>query len=146
MEDSFVTRVATTTARIGDIERDACIDQLTTELVQGRITEEEFREKSQAALEARTRGDLDALTESPDVTASNSTRGQALSPSSAAPAALTLSTADLIKGGGYVVVSAVVCFIALGWLVPDVFSQLLLWLFSLTSAGIGALLARRRPV
>lgn len=133
------------TARIGDAERDACIDQLTTELVQGRITEDEFREKSQAALEARTRGDLDVLTDGTDATASHSTSGQvALSPSSAAPAALTLSTADLVKGGGYVVVSAFVCFIALGWLIPDVFSQLLLWLFGLTSAGIGALLARHR--
>ncbi len=139
-----------TTARVGDAERDACIERLTTELVQGRITQDEFSEKSQAALEARTREELNSVCEDLGLEVASNSAAVANREAVPAvtsdkdPAGLTLSAGDLLRGGGYVVISAVVCFVALGWLIPDVFSQLLLWLFSLVSAGVGAALGRYR--
>jgi len=47
--------------RIGDRERDAAVDQLSAALADGRLTPDEFDERSTAALAARTRADLDAL-------------------------------------------------------------------------------------
>ncbi len=47
--------------RVGDAERDEAAHRLSQHLAAGRLTIEEFQERSSRALEARTRGDLLAL-------------------------------------------------------------------------------------
>jgi len=47
--------------RIGDKERHAAVDQLSAAFAEGRLTPEEFDERSTSALAARTSSDLDAL-------------------------------------------------------------------------------------
>lgn len=47
--------------RIGDAERDAAVESLRDHHVAGRLTPEEFTERMEAALRARTRADLDPL-------------------------------------------------------------------------------------
>ena len=48
--------------RVGDAERDAVVAQLRTHLGAGRLTIEEFEERTGLALAARTTGDLVPLT------------------------------------------------------------------------------------
>lgn len=47
--------------RIGDVERDAAVTALGDHFAAGRLTEEEYEERSTAAWSARTRGDLTPL-------------------------------------------------------------------------------------
>jgi hypothetical protein len=47
--------------RIGDEERDACVDALTEHHLRGRLSAEEFDRRQQAALEASTAADLGRL-------------------------------------------------------------------------------------
>lgn len=47
--------------RIGDAERDAAVESLREHHVAGRLTPDEFTERMEAALQARTRADLDPL-------------------------------------------------------------------------------------
>jgi hypothetical protein len=47
--------------RIGDAEREQVADQLRTSHTEGRLDVEEFNERIDAALKAKTRGDLRAL-------------------------------------------------------------------------------------
>lgn len=44
--------------RVGDAERQAVVDQLRTHLGEGRLTIDEFEQRTELALHARTRGDL----------------------------------------------------------------------------------------
>ena len=44
--------------RVGDAERQAVVDQLRTHLGAGRLTIDEFEQRTELALHARTRGDL----------------------------------------------------------------------------------------
>jgi hypothetical protein len=48
--------------RIGDVERNAVVERLHAALAEGRLTLEEFDERSAAAYAARTAGDLEPLT------------------------------------------------------------------------------------
>lgn len=48
--------------RVGDAERHRAVDRLSAAFAEGRLTPEEFDERSTAALAARTQGDLDQLT------------------------------------------------------------------------------------
>jgi hypothetical protein len=124
-------------ARAGDAERDGCIRTLTAALVDGQLDHAEFGERSSAALLARTRGELDLLTqdlESPESRLSTAA-------SHRAPGAGKM---DPLLTGGYVAVSGVLSVLVLGLLVlDDAFYGILLWLFSLVCGGAGALLARR---
>ncbi len=47
--------------RIGDAERESAVDQLAEQYAQGRISKQEFDERSDAAWAARTQGDLAPL-------------------------------------------------------------------------------------
>jgi Domain of unknown function (DUF1707) len=47
--------------RASDAERDRTVKLLNQHVVEGRLTQEEFTERVEAALAARTRGELDAL-------------------------------------------------------------------------------------
>jgi hypothetical protein len=49
--------------RASDAERDAVVDRLRRALSQGRLTVDEFDGRVAAAYEARTRGELAALTQ-----------------------------------------------------------------------------------
>ncbi|MGH9028074.1 MAG: DUF1707 SHOCT-like domain-containing protein, partial [Acidimicrobiales bacterium] len=58
------------TARASDAERDRVVGLLREHCVAGRITLDEFTERMEGALAARTRGDLDeVLTDLPDISA-----------------------------------------------------------------------------
>jgi hypothetical protein len=48
--------------RVGDEEREACVDDLRTHFAVGRLTLEEFEERTANALSARIQADLVALT------------------------------------------------------------------------------------
>ena len=47
--------------RIGDAERDAAVESLQEHMSLGRLTSEEFDERMSKALQARTQGDMAAL-------------------------------------------------------------------------------------
>ena len=49
--------------RVSDAERDGVVERLARALREGRITVAEFEERTDRAYAARTRGDLDDLTE-----------------------------------------------------------------------------------
>jgi len=55
--------------RVSDVERQAVVRRLERALRDGRLTLGEFDERTQAAYAARTRGELDELTEDlpPDI-------------------------------------------------------------------------------
>lgn len=123
-------------ARVGDVERDRCISRLTTAMVDGQLDQAEFGDRLNAALGAKTRPELEILTqdlegaESPLPATSRRTR--------------PVVRVDPILAGGYVAVSGVLCALILGLLVlDDVYYGVLLWLFSLVCGGAGALLASR---
>ena len=48
--------------RASDAERDLVVERLTRAMTAGRLTPEEFEERSSAAYTARTRGELAELT------------------------------------------------------------------------------------
>lgn len=48
-------------ARVGYAERDLVLDQLKAAYAEGRLEENEFKDRTRQALAARVRGDLDAL-------------------------------------------------------------------------------------
>ena len=62
MSDERADRPAETELRASDAERDVVATRLREAHAEGRLTVEEFSERLDAALAARTRGDLDALT------------------------------------------------------------------------------------
>lgn len=63
--------------RIGDAERDATIELLGRHVVDGRLTRLEHEERVEAALRARTQGDLDALlADLPDLDAGDRSAGR----------------------------------------------------------------------
>lgn len=47
-----------TRALVGDADREAAVDRLQRDFVEGRLTLEELQARTRLALEARTRGDL----------------------------------------------------------------------------------------
>ena len=49
------------TQRVADADRDRTVTQLREHVVEGRLTLDEFSERVGLALQARTRGDLDAV-------------------------------------------------------------------------------------
>jgi hypothetical protein len=131
-------------ARVGDVERNACVEQLTRELVAGRLTEEEFDQRVEQALQARTRAELSDLTADVDSGPSGA-RGSSVARRPSAPV-VSLSGRDVAVGSAFAAVIGVVTFFigmqmdygdrALTWL--------LLWLFGVGSGAVGALLARGR--
>ena len=62
MSDERADRRADLQLRASDAERDAAAGRLREAHAEGRLTVEEFSERLDAALAARTRGDLEALT------------------------------------------------------------------------------------
>lgn len=122
--------------RIGDAERDRCIEDLSANFSAGRMTQEEFERRSLLAFEAATESDLAALTE--DLTETHPSSDIAAKPSSAA---LVLRVADIVKVAIFLAIIGAVTFIGseadmgawIGW-----------WLFGTATGGAGALLARGR--
>lgn len=47
--------------RVGDVDRDECVDRLQSHFVAGRLEQEEFEDRVAKALVARTAGELDVL-------------------------------------------------------------------------------------
>ncbi|WP_299051268.1 DUF1707 domain-containing protein [uncultured Nocardioides sp.] len=101
--------------RIGDAERDACVDVLAEHHVRGRLTLDELDRRQRLALTASTADDLAALLL--DLPAEPASAGSARSPRSTWRAAvarawglrpvraLVLAPAGLAAGGGLVAVS-----------------------------------------
>jgi len=120
--------------RVGDSEREVCISRLTTALVGGQLDQTEFDERAGAALHARTRDDLGLLTADLEDAALPVPHGRA-------PATARINPR---LAGGFIAVSGVLCVLLLGEFVfVDVYTGVLLWLFSILSGGVGVLLAAK---
>lgn len=121
-------------ARIGAIERDECVDRLANAFVSGRLDKVEFERRTQAALVAGTETDLWVLV-------NDINEIQKILPP-ASNTVIPVAKRDLAKAIAFSMVSAVTCiFVVGGELLGDMYSGLILWLFSLVCGGIGALLA-----
>ena len=122
--------------RVGDAERDRCVDELSRSFGAGRLTPYEFERRSQMALEAATASDLEMLTQ--DLADAEPTSDVAATTSSPA---LVLRHIDVAKVVLFLAVVGAIAFIGsegdmgvwLGW-----------WLFGAASGGAGVLLARGR--
>ena len=126
------------TIRVSDAERDRAVTELSEHYQSGRLTLEEFDDRSNSALRAKTGSDLSALfTDLP-------TKGTLAGPASADPAApgfpgVPVGTGGRRRGGPLAARSVIACVIALivlgnlagalagshgqhdfGWLVPVV--------------------------
>ena len=103
--------------RIGDAERDDAVSLLQEHLAAGRIDNAEFNDRLNAALEARTMGELSPLFS--DLPGRRP--GQALEPAAAAstPATSTRSNEAVRRVGGVVVAAlwpaAIIACFATGW-------------------------------
>lgn len=123
-------------ARVGDVERDRCISRLTTAMVDGQLDQAEFGDRLSAALGAKTRPELEVLTDDLESAESTSLVTIRRTPPGA--------KMDPLLAGGYVAISGVLCALVLGMLIlDDAYYGVLLWLFSLLCGGAGALLASR---
>ncbi len=79
--------------RVGDAERRAVIERLELAHSDGQIDLGELDERSKAAVEARTRGDLKALTS--DLPTSSTAGAGALAPAAASTPARTANSAEV---------------------------------------------------
>jgi hypothetical protein len=97
--------------RASDADRDRVVDQLSAHFQAGRLTSDEFGQRSSQALQARTLGDLDALlTDLPAVPAG----GPALAaPRPAGPASVRRPDFGFAAAAGLLGVLAVVAVVAL---------------------------------
>lgn len=122
--------------RIGDAERDRCVEELSASFSAGRLTQGDFERRSQLAFEAATVSDLAVLTE--DLTETQPSSDIAAKTSSPA---LVLRRADLAKLAFFLTVVGAVTFIAT---TGDMEAWLGWWFFGAATGGAGALLARGR--
>jgi hypothetical protein len=118
--------------RVSDAERDEAVAELSEHFQAGRVTQEEFEDRSGRALEARTRSDLSELfTDLPPL-------GTVLAPSSGRAAAPVTGPGGLHRAGrpplaGIIIACVVAAIIAgnalggtgdhhggIGWVVPAV--------------------------
>lgn len=128
--------------RIGDVERNACVDRLTQEMVAGRLSEDEFDLRVERALRAQTRPDLDELTtdlSDEEPTAPVSRR--------AAEPVIMLSRRDIAAASAFTAAVGLLTFL-IGTRAASDFSGvsvelwLALWLFGEVCGLASALLAR----
>lgn len=75
--------------RIGDSERDEAVSRLSEHFAAGRLDHAEFAERTEQALSARTRGELDVLTKDLPVLPA------AVRPSTATPSTTAISPGEL---------------------------------------------------
>jgi hypothetical protein len=118
--------------RVSDAERDQAVAELSEHFQAGRVTQEEFEDRSGRALQARTRSELSELfTDLPPL-------GTVLAPSSGRPAAPVAGPGSLHRAGrvplaGVVIACVVAAIIAsnafagpgqhqggIGWVLPAV--------------------------
>lgn len=123
--------------RIGDAERDGCVEDLSASFGAGRLTQGEFERRSLLAFEAATVSDLAVLTE--DLTEAQPSSDVAAKSSSTD---LVLRRADIAKVAIFLTVVGVVTFIATN---GDMETWLGWWFFGAVTGGAGALLARGKP-
>lgn len=114
---------------------DSCLQQLTSALVAGTISAAEFADRSDAALNARTRQELEPLTYDLD-------QQDASMSAVRAPAGVFITSVDALIAAVFAAVTAVVCFGLLGPII-HVGGVDLLWLLSLLCGGVGS--AVRKP-
>ncbi len=129
-------------ARVGDVERNACVDRLTREMVVGRLTEDEFDARVEQALRAQTHQDLAELTGDLDDPATTSLPVRRPS----AEPAITLSRRDVGAVAVTTAVLGVLTFLIAHQVTYDsdaIALWLLLWLFGEVCGLTGAMLARR---
>ncbi|MGO1973240.1 MAG: DUF1707 SHOCT-like domain-containing protein [Propionibacteriaceae bacterium] len=122
--------------RIGDAERDRCVEDLSASFTAGRLTQGEFERRSLLAFEAATVSDLAVLTE--DLTEAQPSSDIAAKSSSAD---LVLRRADLAKTGFFLTAVGAVTFIATTGDIDVWFGW---WFFGAVTGGVGALLGRGR--
>lgn len=95
--------------RASDADRDQVVDQLSAHYQAGRLTTEEFDERSSQALRARTLGDLDALLTDLPTAPAGPAAPTAATPAGEAPVARR--DFGLAAAGGALAVLAVVAII-----------------------------------
>ena len=124
--------------RVDDQQRSETVDQLASAVATGRLSADEFEERSELAFQARTSADLEVLLDDLHTTASVVSRPSARQ-------VVTLTAADLAKVVAFAVVTGLVAWVVGGYAWPYQYAQrLLLWLFGLACGAAGAAL-RRRP-
>lgn len=137
--------MAAPTVRIGDAERDNACSLLASHFAAGRLTQDEYEERSAKAVTARTNTDLRLLLiDLPtDMQALERVAARPLTPASG------LRSALLWTAGGFLAVSAIawttlLVMISLVTLSPDVSLMMLAVAFGATVGTAGTMVAAQR--
>jgi hypothetical protein len=123
--------------RVDDQQRNETVDQLSSAVATGKLSADEFEERSERALTARTRADLDVLVDDLDA-------ALPVKRARASTAVVTLTAADIARALAFALVTGVIVWVVGGYAWPYQYEQrLLVWLFGLACGAAGAALRRR---
>lgn len=126
-----------TGSRVDDQQRTETVNQLSAAVASGKLSVEEFDERAERALTARTQADLDVLVDDLDP-------ALPVLPQRAGTPVVSLTAADLARAVAFALVTGVIAWVVGGYAWPYQYEQrLLVWLFALACGTAGAALRRR---